>query len=662
MTDALDPRTQWVYGASRARTDSIELVEFYSWQVEEVVELVRPLTDAPGFTIDEERATDYIYSDPPNPLAKYLVRNQNPLPIRSILKSLLRNGKVSALVERPYLDLEFWDTHAGFYDKCFREHARHCERVHFFSMGALSQANNTSPDQCPRDLEIHLIKELRGLLYRGRSWKNILKAFEPHNGIQYLGYLVFRPTLSFSVGRAAIRFDNRSEEQLCKDFSCTVEDARKRVGSIPLEYGALAFLKTGHPCRANVLSTPLETETMEFMQQDPNLGACATVSLWVATRVMADGFGLNRFNYATITRQALGELSGSGETVVFDPTNLGEGLSSEEIASAIQRTGARSLCFRPEEGGPVNIESMRLQHEVYSFIESGIPVILCLGDDAVSEGHAVVVVGHSLPSFEVVEKKGFVRPAKTFMSDVAENHYLVSSLIPVYYAHDDAYGPFNRVVFHADGDKGVSKNTSPYPIVTRGGSQPQEMSLMSAVVPVPPMVHAGSTARLNELLQRFDKVVLKSLCEKFGKNLKLLWRSLLMEDAEFKASTVRRGYADEIIEWYGKMMLSKYVWLFEVTLIDEESHWHGQFAPQDKREILGEFIVDATTPSADFRCLAFRLREWGFDYRRDIETPDLKGFSESEEFPLDERSLLYDCYRDLDSLGVVGNGKEKEKP
>lgn len=675
MTDALDPRTQWIYQASRARTDSIELIPLTNQQLETAFQFLS-VDQSGSLAVDEEKATSYLNNDP-NPLAKYVFRNANAMPLRSVLRSVFRWGSVSALIEQPYLDLEFWDSHAGFYDKCFREHARHCERVHFFSIGALARLR--PGEEVARQLrvrEMTLLGKLSGLLLDGESYKAIEKEFEPDGGVQYIGYLVLRPTLSFSVGRVAIKFDDRSEREIAENLGVTIHEARERVATLPLEYEGRPFLKAFHACKANVLSTCLSLETMEFMQQDPNLGACATVSLWVASRVMSDKFGLNRFSYSTITRQAIGRVGPNLGSVIFDPTNLTDGLTPEEMSLALERTGARVLEFHPQEQASVKAQSMRLQQEVYSFIESGIPVILCLSQDPEVEGHAVVVVGHNLPDYRTIEKSNFVREVRQFIPDVAPNHYLVSSLIPVYYAHDDAYGPFNRITFYPDGgaascgengqDAGdvqcpclavqPQKHVCPfadetiekpqYPVVKRGGSAAEDLQLVNVIVPVPSVVQSGSFERLNELLRHFDELVLPGLKSEFGENVRLLWRSLLLEGSEFKASTVRRDYSKELVRWYANMMLPKYVWLFEVSLIEEDSRWEEQFSPNQTRDILGEVIVDPTTPSLDFRCLAFRVRDLGYDYRRQIESESSGEPSATpKQFELDGFNLCYPCYR-----------------
>ena len=302
MPDALDPRTDWVHEAARAPTENIGLSKVPSRQISEVVQLFEgPKDSEASYFLDPDKTGPLLKS---NPFVAYLVVNQNAYPIRSILKSLMRQGVISGLQESPYFDLEFWHTHAGFYDEGFRQHARHCERFHFFRFG---------DDLKPAGLDTALEDELLGLLIdqfvQGRTWASIQDEFKQRGGVRYLGHLVLRPTLSFSVGRAAIAFDQRLEAALCHIMGIPVEKVRERLGSLKEEFGALPILKTSHLCAANLLATRMEIENHRFHAAGPQPRRCTTVSLWIATHAMADKFGLNRFNYATITRQALGEWS-----------------------------------------------------------------------------------------------------------------------------------------------------------------------------------------------------------------------------------------------------------------------------------------------------------------------------------------------------------------
>ena len=63
----------------------------------------------------------------------------------------------------------------------------------------------------------------------------------------------------------------------------------------------------------------------------------------------------------------------------------------------------------------------------------------------------------------------------------------------------------------------------------------------------------------------------------------------------------------------------------------------------EHRRIMGEFLVDPTIPSSDFRCLAFRMLNIGFDYCRnklhDLNGPDPMIFSD------DQYGFMFECYR-----------------
>ena len=83
------------------------------------------------------------------------------------------------------------------------------------------------------------------------------------------------------------------------------------------------------------------------------------------------------------------------------------------------------------------------------------PVLLLLESEETRQGHVVVAVGHGLPHevdlsdcLPACEIVGLQRNPQE--SGV---HYTIGNLVKLYYAHDDAYGPFNRVLFNQGRNK-----------------------------------------------------------------------------------------------------------------------------------------------------------------------------------------------------------------
>ena len=568
-----------------------------------------------------------------NILPYFILRNRNPEPIHHILRCVRVRWGAFGIIERPYLDLEFWDAHSGFYDKCFLEHWRSCVRLHFFSLKSTAP-HKLLAGSAAEAIEQKARKEMITHFKTGLSWSEIQA--QVGDGLAYRGYCVLRPTMSFCVGRTAICFDERAHQELIESYGGDRVDAVRHFGLLKEEEGK-PYLKASHKCTAHLLATRLTIDTVEFMQQDPNLGPCATVSMWVATHITSEKFGLNKFNYSTITRQAIGAWNRDRQsTATFEPSDLDTGgLYPSEMRNAISQTGGRGLTIWVKKRPPEN-ESLRLQQELYSFVESGIPVILCLNDlpNGRGIGHAVVVVGHHLSSWSNLNNgvgSNSLTPANAVIPSASNHHFLLSSAVRTYYAHDDSYGPFNRITFFPDGGQEeygrlvALQPTEPKterrrlggpldsPMVRVGRDELSVKFLQGLVVPLSPLTNGDSSGPLEHVLGVFDRRFLGPITAAVSKRPPFLWRSLLMEGAEFKASTQHR-YSREVISWYASMMLPRYVWLFELSVVNDHL-WERQFYPHAQRDIVGEFLCDPTTPSRDPRCLSMRLLNVGYDYR-----------------------------------------------
>jgi hypothetical protein len=133
---------------------------------------------------------------PDNPLRRYLTRNANPHPLRAILASVRRRWNAIILREYPYLDLEFWDSHAGFYEFCFHPYPVECARLHFFSFDPESNAALQS------DALETIGQQIQEAIIHGKPWPEVKRALG--NRVCYRGYSILRPIESFVVSRTAI--------------------------------------------------------------------------------------------------------------------------------------------------------------------------------------------------------------------------------------------------------------------------------------------------------------------------------------------------------------------------------------------------------------------------------------------------------------------------
>lgn len=531
-----------------------------------------------------------------NIFRKYLDRNRPGAagPIRSILSCVRVRYGAFGLLESPYLDSDFWHNHSTFYSGSFSRYPVECDRLHFFS----------GPEE--------RITALKERLLAGATAQEI----EDKLQLRYCGYCVLRPTPAFVVGRTALAFDERPGEEICD-----------RVALLAEEKDSKPFLKVKYPCVANLCNARFEICTVEFIQQDPNLGHCGTAALWVTTKAMANRFATNRFQYGTITRQALRGWNRDREVnMVYDPSNMDSGLSVSEMRNALAETSANSMQFMAhnrEDGEDGRRAFARLSHEIYSFVESGIPALLCVEKVDSKEGHVVVAVGHGLPA--EVDFRQCIPACQVVPSEhnvaTADRHYLLSSAIRVYYAHDDSYGPFNRVVL-LRGEAAEEQGDEPRIRVRLGrrATSDREYWLRQVLVPVPKVVRTYSSQPLVMLPSYFETRSYSAAVWKRFEGGAFVWRSLLIEGAEFKQSVCRRHYSNKLRAWYASLHLPKYVWLYEMCFVPEaelehwaaKSHWDVN---TPSRNVVGEFLYDATCPSYDVGLLAERVGGLFRDYR-----------------------------------------------
>lgn len=523
--------------------------------------------------------------NPSNPFYRFISDNRSPLPVRSILACVRKHWDAFAIIESPYLDLEFWDSHIGYYGTCFSKYRRECFRIHFFS------GSNEAGKK--------LIEEL----CNGKN-EDVLTDL----GVVYRGYSVFRPIPSFVVGRTAIEFDARHYDKMPSS-----------IRLLPAEKNGIPFLKAVQKCKATILNATLKIDAPEFIQQDPHLGHCGTASLWVSTNISSTKFGTSHFRFPTITRHAVGKPAPNQHTgLLYNPLDPNTGLSLEEIKNALSATGSGYQEVCQGEGESESAALMRLGNFIYSYIESGLPVLLLLQNLKDRDGHVVAAIGHSLPKSGNGLK--FLPLKFAVEKEIFSRHYLVSTAINLYYVHDDCYGPYNRVVLQPSKEQKVDgsflermksfcfqqkeADDSKYEkaVKVQLGRKQEPHFIAKAIVPVHFRIRNNAWNSLVPAVTLFEEV----FGDFFVKETAFLWRSYLITGSDFKKSLKRRGYSEKLMSFYARIHLPKYIWVHELTEC-VATEVNECFTPTGTRLIDGEFIYDATSPSYDVKLISRRL-------------------------------------------------------
>jgi len=354
--------------------------------------------------------------------------------------------------------------------------------------------------------------------------------------------------------------------------------------------------------------------------------------VWVASQVLCGRFGLHKYPYNTITRQAL---KSDHEDVTVDERDwkLGRGLTLGEIRQALRRTGSIPFICGPTDSS-YHSSQARMRFLAYTFVESGLPVIAAyIGDRG---GHAVTLVGHLLPGrtdgCDAAEPEADLifgaHPDQKESPICKGRHLLLGQAVQLYYAHNDAYGPFDRLRLlsdkqaaeiqqHAAAGSAEAKKGSCYVATWRRNDATAERSerhslLRGFVVPLPPYVQNNDPQRIVfDAIRKFDAQWPADEVQPLAERAKILWRCFLASAPDFKQSVVRRGYSPEICRRYVGMHLPLFVWVVEFTVLPPGS----QVPYSAPRPIDGEFLYDSTTPFYEPQCISLRFCNQLRDFR-----------------------------------------------
>ncbi|GEM_PF-4211305 len=532
-------------------------------------------------------------------LVNAFIGNIAPRPLLSILRIARKRYHCFALVETPYFDLEDWDGYAAFYSRSFTPFKRVCSRVHLF------EGDEKKAKDVIRSLEDGIHQDVYS------QWLYCLK-------VKYRGFFVLRPYRSCVVGRTVIEFDKRTAHE--------IPDVDKHI----LEETGQPFCTAAIANEFHLSSLAMTLDTAPSVQQNPVVGVCATASVWVASQVLSGRFGLHKYPYNTITRQALKR---DIEDAAADSSDwkLGPGLTLHEIKQAFTRTGCVPFICGPSDAPRCSSQS-RMRFLGYTFVESGLPIVAAYSGSR--GGHAVTIVGHLLPGKRNGEDAAEAAAERVFDENTIarERHLLLGQAIQLYYAHNDAYGPFDRLRLLTDQEAEKIRNkaspgsaaqkTGSCPIATwrrneeTGVREEQISFLQGFVVPLPPYVQNNRPEYVVlNAITTFDRQFPPLDVEMpVTERTKILWRCFLASAPDFKQSVVRRGYSLQMCQRYMAMHLPLFIWVVEFTVLRPGS----QVPYAAPRPIDGELLYDSTTPFYEPQCLSFRFLNCLRDFRTEI--------------------------------------------
>jgi hypothetical protein len=290
-------------------------------------------------------------------------------------------GAKALFIEHPYIDRHFLTEYQGYYATALRDTPRFTTRIHAFSA----------------DLSVQRLVE-RLAATTSKADRELVQA-----DIQqaYLGFVVLRPLAASPIGRTVLSwYEGRH--------------ARCFGPEPPLQ-------------RVHLLGLTLNARGVQFHQQDPAVGACATAAVWSALAAVMRRDGGRSPTPLEVTEWATRSLP---TTRAFPAVS---GLTLEQMIAAINASGYSPDVIKPE-GHPA---LFRLQ--LMTYVRSGIPVVLQVREEGATEGHAITMVGFRV-SDDQYDAPAIRYPFKESLALRAKGMTRV-------YVHDDRLGPYARMTW-----------------------------------------------------------------------------------------------------------------------------------------------------------------------------------------------------------------------
>lgn len=415
-----------------------------------------------------------------------------------------RSYPLTICIERQYIDKDYRDTFSAYFSKRFHTPSSRCVRLHFFrGERHLNDIEHPSEDTCQA----------------------------------YRGYSVLRPLDTGGLGRTLI-----SADLIPHRPGLTVH---ARLCSETVNLLGHEFRVTGFP----------------YIGQDTEVALCAQASLWMLARYFSSSYP----RYREMGPHQLSSLISDFSLGRVFPSS---GLTEWQASEILKRLGfhpvihARGSLDQPDlnklaSGLGFADGSKIFEHLFYTYIESGIPVLVVYSD------HAVVAFGHA-SDYNGAPTETAISAHKWRHSSAWNRQILL---------HDDARLPYTLL------DVG-------------GGSGSRSFSEIKAfIVPMPEKVFlpADGYMRLVTQLLSAGKFSIKDFSPALSAAVdegRISLRSFLTTGANLKGSLASRGIPESAIEAYRHYSLPHFVWISEIHLIDNYPNC-----------CIGQVVWDATAPS-----------------------------------------------------------------
>jgi len=448
-------------------------------------------------------------------------------PLLKIINELHDLSACCAVEQSFVQDPDFLAEHEVYYSKWTAPIPRYCTRLHFFSEPPISDDLIESIDQM----------------------------FETPDA--YLGFVTLRPIGISPIGATIIR---------------------------PAAKGGSMYLLSQDQFKVNIAGRSFHVCGTPFMQQDNAVGACAQASIWMALRTLRRKEGQAAFSPAQITTAAT-------RFLVMRRTlpNRG-GLSLEQVSEAIRGAGyaPHMIPLRPFDADATPEMLAKMKRALYPYVESGIPVLLLLFPSK-SEGHAVVLIGHSWNASpeNLIKLKTLEFGDTTTEVEIFDAASWVSPFI----IHNDNTGPYIPLHDSPGGEGFYCLAHAGYALpllqtdVFVDGSEAQECAirfLEDSLLNVAPALCGAGQGSVS--------------CSK------LVMRTYLQDRSDFRRNVVEGDFSPDVKNYYRLKWLPKRIWVTELNLMD------GYGANPGSGQLrIGEILLDPAAEPEEGAFLSIRL-------------------------------------------------------
>jgi hypothetical protein len=289
---------------------------------------------------------------------------------------LVGNECTCIIVEKSYVDRTYLDDFVEYHLTAFPHYKKTCSRLHFFGC---------SGSECLDEAQ-----------FKTRFILNLDPGYEKSFKDSYLGFTIIKPLPNIFIGRSCLAPPNASDKFLTNTYKC------------------------------NLFGHYLEIKSLVFQEQDPTVGACASISLWSAFHACAEIFN----NVMTPTPSKITRIAAT-KFPTYNRIFPSCGMDPSQMIGVIKHVGLEA------EYWEIFHESYKqdLKSLVYAYSHLPTPAILLLylrsrdgqGINSLhAPDHTVVVSGYKLD------------PNYKDTNDFRKRGDSITSL----YIHDDNGGPY----------------------------------------------------------------------------------------------------------------------------------------------------------------------------------------------------------------------------